>query len=133
MLEPAHKSRYCVLKPAYFTTISSFFFKILLYSFLSAVEKPVLFAPTSLRALWDFLLYHSHKPCYNKHSCSCFSHSLSLFLKSHLWSFLPGQGKKKKKKGDWWYKMFAGCMMIDPKCRKAIFASNQCTWRPLTW
>lgn len=107
MLEPAHKSRYCVLKPAYFTTISSFFFKILLYSFLSAVEKLVLFAPTSLRALWDFLLYHSHKPCYNKHSCSCFSHSLSLFLKSHLWSFLPGQGKKKKKRG----------LMIQNVCR----------------
>ena len=84
MLEPAHKSRHCVLKPAYFTTISSFFFKILLYSFLSAVEKPVLFAPTLLRALWDFPFYHSHKPCYNKHSCTCFSHSLSLFLKSHL-------------------------------------------------
>ena len=114
MLEPAHKSRHCVLKPAYFTTISSFFFKILLYSFLSAVEKPVLFAPTLLRALWDFPFYHSHKPCYNKHSCTCFSHSLSLFLKSHLWSFFPGQ--EKKKKWDWCYKMFADFMM-GPKCR----------------
>ena len=130
MLEPAHKSRHCVLKPAYFTTISSFFFKILLYSFLSAVEKPVLFAPTLLRALWDFPFYHSHKPCYNKHSCTCFSHSLSLFLKSHLWSFFPGQ-EKKKKMG---LMLQNVCRFYDgSKMQDGIFASNQCTWRPLTW